>query len=167
MGASPELKQLKLSTMQRRRAAERLSAASDSARAARESAALRLLSAERSAEIFPILLEEIVNYAYPRALALEVNFETGEFKPKAALNCSKPFQQQCSSSLWAHEHPLVSVLNSMEPRVIPGLGSSGQLYCYPLLYRNRSLCWEAERDRKHDCLAVQNFLAPRKLRLEE
>jgi signal transduction histidine kinase len=187
MGATVELKQLKelnVGSMPRRRTTDRSNNRGDnradsraedraveratSGRLVRESAALRLLSAERSEEIFPILLEEIVNLGYPRALALEVNFETGEFKPKAALNCSKSFQQQCSSSLWAHEHPLVAVLNSMEPHTVRGAGQTGGLlYCYPLLYRNRSLCWEAERERKHDCLAVQNFHSPRKLRLEE
>ena len=35
-------------------------------RGGREAAALRLLGAERSEEIFPILLEEIVNSGYPR-----------------------------------------------------------------------------------------------------
>jgi signal transduction histidine kinase len=166
MGATPELqKELATSGTLRRRSAE----PSDNNKSqVRESAALRLLSAERSDEIFPILLEEIVDSGHVRALALDVDFETGEFKPKAALNCSKTFQQQVSSSLWAHEHPLVGVLNSMQPAVVPGLGQSGgALYCHPLLYRNRNLCWEAERERRHDCLAVHNFHSPRKLRLEE
>jgi hypothetical protein len=46
-------------------------------RSSSESAALRLLSAERSEEILPILLEEIVFLGFPRAFVLEVNFETG------------------------------------------------------------------------------------------
>src|SRR5205085_3877778 len=157
MGATPELhKELAASGTLRRRANDHLPPAMG--RAVRESAALRLLSAERSDEIFPILLEEIVNSGHARALVLEVDFETGEFKPKAALNCSKAFQEQCSSTLWAHEHPLVGVLNSMQPQIVPGIGQAGgALYCHPLLYRNRMLCWEAERERKHDCLAVHNF----------
>ena len=164
MGATPELQKELAGGSSRRNEF----AGAAKARAARESAALRLLSAERSDEIFPILLEEIVNCGFARALALDVDFETGDFRPKAALNCSKTFQQQVSSSLWAHEHPLVGVLNSMQPAVLPGLGQSGgSLYCYPLLYRNRTLCWEAERERRHDCLAVHNFHSPRKLRLEE
>src|SRR5215467_6741480 len=144
MGATPELqKELVSGTLRRRNNGATRIAGS---RSVRESAALRLLSAERSDEIFPILLEEIVDCGYARALALDVDFETGEFKPKAALNCSKTFQQQVSSSLWAHEHPLVGVLNSMQPAVVPNLGQSGgALYCHPLLYRNRTLCWEAER----------------------
>ena len=36
----------------------------------RDSTALRLLSAERSEEIFPILLEEIIALGFPRALVL-------------------------------------------------------------------------------------------------
>src|SRR5437763_460510 len=56
-----------------------------------ESAALRLLSAERPEEIFPILLEEIVKLGFARALVLEVDFETGEIKPPASLNCDKAY----------------------------------------------------------------------------
>jgi nitrogen-specific signal transduction histidine kinase len=169
MGATPELqKELVSGTLRRRNSRNNGATRIGVSRSVRESAALRLLSAERSDEIFPILLEEIVSSGFLRALALEVDFETGEFKPKAALNCSKTFQQQVSASLWAHEHPLVGILNSMQPQVVPELGQSGgSLYCHPLLYRNRSLCWEAERERRHDCLAVHNFHSPRKLRLEE
>src|SRR5437762_10218461 len=85
---------------------------------ARDRAALRLLSAERSDEVFPILLEEIVSCGFPRALILQVNFETGELSPRAALNCAKNFQQQLSSSLWAHENPLVAALNSLQPATV-------------------------------------------------
>ncbi|HZU22918.1 MAG TPA: PAS domain-containing protein, partial [Terriglobales bacterium] len=151
--------------MQRRK---RVPAPGDTSRNVRENAALRLLSAERSDEIFPILLEEIVSSGFPRALILQVNFETGELSPRAALNCAKNFQQQLSTSLWAHENPLVASLNSLQPATVENVpGISVPLYCYPLLYRNRSLCWEAERERRHDCLAVHNFHQPRKLRLEE
>ena len=52
--------------------------------------ALRLLGAERSEEIFPILLEEIVSLGFSRALILEVDFDTGQIKPGAALKCDKP-----------------------------------------------------------------------------
>ena len=54
-------------------------------------AGLRLLSAERSEEIFPILLEEIVDLGFVRALVLSVDFETGDIEPAAALKCSKTF----------------------------------------------------------------------------
>src|SRR5690349_22305661 len=43
--------------------------------------ALRLLSAERSDEIYPLLLEEIVAAGYPHALIAEVNLDTGEIAP--------------------------------------------------------------------------------------
>ena len=46
-----------------------------------ESSALRLLSAERSEEIFPILLEEVVKLGFPRALVLEVDFDDGVVRP--------------------------------------------------------------------------------------
>src|SRR3954465_1481403 len=154
MGARPEMQELTIPATKSRSATK---TRKDGARSrnsdthgGREAAALRLLGAERSEEIFPILLEEIVNSGYPRALVLEVNFESGEVKPKAALNCSKPFQQQCSSSLWANENPLVATLNSMQPAIVPKPNASGLLYCHPIRYTNRTICWEAERDRRHD-----------------
>ena len=50
-------------------------------RVVRSRAALRLLSAERTDEIFPVLLEEIVALGFPRAAALTVDFESGEVAP--------------------------------------------------------------------------------------
>ncbi|MGI9103628.1 MAG: ATP-binding protein [Terriglobales bacterium] len=129
-------------------------------------AALRLLSAERADEIFPVLLEEIVALGFSRAAALAVDFETGDVKPVAALNCSKSYLQSLETSLWASENPLVSVLHSIKPAILPSFAGGG-VYCHPLVYRNENLCWEAERDRRHDCLAVENFRHPRKLQLQE
>ena len=47
-------------------------------RSSNESAALRLIAAERPEEILPILLEEIVHLGFPRAAVLDVDFDTGE-----------------------------------------------------------------------------------------
>ncbi len=63
-------------------------------------ASLRLLAAERSEEVFPILLEEIVRLGFPRALILEVDFDSGEIKPTASLNCEKHTLQRFRTSLW-------------------------------------------------------------------
>ena len=60
-------------------------------RSSGESAALRLLSADRPDEIFPTLLEEIIFLGFSRALVLDVDFESGEIKPAASLNCDKRF----------------------------------------------------------------------------
>ena len=46
---------------------------------------LRLLNAERSYDIFPILLEEIVKLGFARAFVLTADFETGEILPAAAI----------------------------------------------------------------------------------
>ena len=137
-------------------------------RAGRGRAAFRLLTAERSDEIFPILLEEIVSVGCPRAMVATLDFDTGEVKVVAALNCSRSFQQRFNTGLWQGENPIVAVLNAMKPAVLPKLGTDGRpLYCYPILYRNRTLCWEAERSAREDCLAVQNFHRPGKLDLQE
>jgi nitrogen-specific signal transduction histidine kinase len=136
-------------------------------RLVRSRAALRLLSAERTDEIFPVLLEEIVGLGFPRAAALTVDFENGAVTPAAALNCSAGFLQTLQTSLWAAENPLVSVLHGMKPAVLANFPNSSPLYCHPILYRNQNLCWEAERDRRHDCLAVANYRSPHKLQLQE
>ena len=137
-------------------------------RPAKPSAALRLLSAERSEEIFPILLEEIVNLGFPKAMVLEVDFDSGEVKPAASLNFDKRDLEKFRASLWASENPMVSVLQSLNPAVLPSESANGQsLYAYPMVYRSRTRCWEAERERRNDCLAMQNFGIARKLPFDE
>jgi signal transduction histidine kinase len=133
-----------------------------------ESSALRLLAAERPEEIFPILLEEIVKLGFARAAVLEVDFETGEMKPTASLNCDKTTLSKFRASLWASENPLVSALQNLRPTSLdPGFGLGACWYGYPMIYRSPSLCWEAERGRREDCLAVQNFRTSKKLQFEE
>ena len=63
--------------------------------------ALRLLGIERTEEIYPVLLEEIVALGHPRALITKVNFETSEISPVASLNCSKAFLQRFHTSLFS------------------------------------------------------------------
>src|SRR5438270_11249696 len=134
---------------------------------ARDRAALRLLSAERSDEVFPILLEEIVNLGFPRALVTQVDFDTGEVKPVASLNCSKAMQRRFSSALWQAENPIIGVLNAMRAVVLPRTSNHGAaLYCHPVLYRNLNPCWEAQRAARSDCLAVTNEYGSRKLDLQ-
>src|SRR5438128_10109360 len=36
-----------------------------------------------------------------------------------------------------------------------------------MIYRSRTRCWEAERERRRDCLAVQNFQLTRKFQIQE
>jgi signal transduction histidine kinase len=137
-------------------------------RSSNESAGLRLLSAERSEEILPILLEEIVFLGFPRALALDVDLETGEVKPSASLNCDKGVLNKFHTSLWASENPIVSVLQNLKPALLrPGPLKEGSLYAYPMIYRSRTGCWEAERELRQDCLALQNFQSSRKLQVQE
>src|SRR5690348_18419834 len=81
----------------------------------RDSTALRLLSAERSEEIFPILLEEIIALGFPRALVLGVDFESGAVRPVAALKYQPNQLQRFHSQLWAGENPLVAALHALKP----------------------------------------------------
>src|SRR5437763_8524787 len=115
-------------------------------RSSNESAALRLIAAERPGEILPILLEEIVHLGFPRAAVLDVDFDSGEITPTASLNSSPEFLAKLRTSLWAGENPLVSALLSVKSALIPdGTIRSGSLYVHPIIYRSRTRCWEAER----------------------
>jgi signal transduction histidine kinase len=130
--------------------------------------ALRLLGIERSEEIFPVLLEEIVALGHPRALVAKVNFETSEITPAASLNCSRNFVQRFHSSLFAVETPVTRVLHSLQPGQVHTRGRRGpSFYYYPLIYRNRTACWEAERARSGKCVAVENFYSRLKLQLQQ
>jgi len=133
----------------------------------RRRAALRLLGAERAEEIFPVLLEEIIALGFARAMMAEVDFETGELRPVAALNCPRSFQEKFRLSLWA-DNPVIRVLHSMEPASVPNSKTPGKkLYCHPLVYSNKQPCWEAEREHRPDCLAVLNNARARRLNLNE
>src|SRR5690348_3433115 len=132
-----------------------------------DSAALRLLSAERSEEIFPILLEEVVKLGFPRALVLEVDFEDGAVKATASLNCDRNEIERFHTSLWARDNPIMAVLQRLSPGVLPNpSGKGAPFYAYPMIYRSHTRCWEAERERREDCLAVQNARLSRHLPLE-
>lgn len=137
-------------------------------RSSKDSAALRLLSAERSEEIAPILLEEIVELGFPRALLLEIDFEKGQIQPTASLNCDKAYLQKFYASLWDRENPINSVFQNLKPATFSPPSSKGlTLYACPMIYRSRNRCWEAEREGGKECLALQNFRDARKLPVEE
>lgn len=134
----------------------------------RSVAAVRLMEAERSEEILPILLDEIAALGYTRALAATVDFESAELRPTVSVNCSKTFQQRFRASLYALENPFIQALHAVKPQVINGSKRNGAaLFCYPLLFRNHSTCWESERERRPGCLAVSNDVAERRIQLQD
>ena len=134
----------------------------------RRPAILRLLEAERSEEIFPLLLEEIIALGYPRAMVLDVNFDTGDVTPAAALKWPRQQLDRFTTALWMSDHPLAGVLNTARPAVLTRSSSHPRpIYIHPILYSNRNLCWEADRIRTASCLAVQNFRREKRIRLED
>src|SRR5260370_40767561 len=134
----------------------------------RRPAVLRLLEAERSEEIFPLLLEEIIALGYARALAVDVNFDSGDVTPAAAIKWPRQQLDKFSTALWMSEHPVVGVLNTTRPAVLQKTALHNQpLYIHPILYSNRNVCWEADRVRTASCLAVQHFRRERRVRLED
>jgi signal transduction histidine kinase len=135
--------------------------------ALRRRSALRLLDVERSEDIFPVLLEEIMALGFRRAVVATLDPETGELAPTESVNASRNFLAQFQTSVYASENPLVGVLQSMQPAVLPQTNgkanAKNSLYVHPLVYRNRNMCWEAERERRTDCLALVNFSSPQPL----
>jgi signal transduction histidine kinase len=135
---------------------------------ARDPVALRLLAAERPEEILPVLLEDIVHLGFPRAFILNLDFETGEIRPTASLNCDSLFLRKFHASLWATENPIVAALVNTKPVLVrPSSRKDVTVYTLPMIYRTRSRCWEAERERRRECLAVQNFQSGRKFQVQE
>src|SRR5256886_34196 len=103
-----------------------------------------------------------------RSASLEVDFETGEVKPTASLNCDNSYLAKFRTSLWASENPIVSALQNPNPSILPhDAVSGGPIYAYPMIYRSSTRCWEAERERRQDCLAIQNSRVTRKLQFED
>jgi signal transduction histidine kinase len=136
--------------------------------ARRGPAALRLMEAERSEEVYPILLEEIIGLGFERAFVATVDFENGSLSPAASLNCSRNYLERFHSSIYSAGNPIVDALQTQKPSVVKDSSLHHRsLYCHPILYSNRTVCWEAERDRRTDCLAVDNQTRRRRLGLEE
>src|SRR5438309_2961394 len=134
----------------------------------RRPAVLRLFQAERSEEIFPLLLEEIIALGNPRALVVDVNLDSGEITPAAALKWPRAQMEKFTSALWMQDHPLTSALHSLRPEVMEESNLHNHpIYIHPILYSNRNLCWEADRIRTSSCLAVQNSSREKRVRLEE
>src|SRR5437588_12950621 len=134
----------------------------------RRPAVLRLLEAERSEEIFPLLLEEIIALGYPRALAVDVNFDTGDVTPAAALKWPRQSLQNFTTALWMSDHQMVNILHTTRPALLSKSSlHSKPIYVHPIFYSNRNVCWEADRLRTASCLAVQNFRKEKRIRLED
>ena len=129
--------------------------------------ALRLLSAERSEEIFPVLLEEIVALGHPRALVARVDYESSEIIPIASINVTKAFLQRFRTSLFSVENPVVRILHSQAPELAQSGKRGTGFYYYPLIYQNKVPCWEAERARVGKCIGVENFHARLRLQLQD
>ncbi len=131
----------------------------------RRRSVLRLLSAESSEEIYPVLLEEILALGFPRALIASADFESAVLRPVAVLNCPRSFQEKFQQPLWA-DNPIVKSLHTHEPAVLT-LARNRKLFVHPIYYAGTRPCWEAEREHRSDCLLVLNSSGDRRLNLNE
>src|SRR5512140_653739 len=106
----------------------------DQARMVRSRAAMRLLSADRSEEIFPVLLEEIVALGFGRAFVLAIDFESSEVKPNAALNCANSLLKSAQTSLWAVDNPVIAALHAGTSSIVNSPPfAPGAWYCHPIV----------------------------------
>src|SRR4051812_28411400 len=152
----------------KRTAHDRRSAAKRSQVEERVNPALRLLEADRSEEIAPILLEEIIALGYDRAFILNVDFESGRVEPTEWLNCSKVYLDRFRGSLYLSGNSVIDVLHGMKPKVVEDSSLHHRsLYVHPMMFSRGNVCWEAARDRRHDCLGEDNSTGKRKLQLDE
>jgi signal transduction histidine kinase len=121
-------------------------------------AAARLLAVERSAEVFPVLLEEVVAAGYPRAFVLQLDGDSGKLVPVSSLNCSKAFLSRVRAALSAARDPFTAALHTMRPAVLSGAGLRGaSLSCHPLVLHQEHPCVEAgDGARRGSCLAFLN-----------
>ena len=108
-------------------------------------------------------------WGIPRALIAKVNFETSEIAPVASLNFSKALLQRFHTSLFCHgKSRWRASCIRWSPNSFPAAANAASdLYYHPLIYRNRTACWEAERSRAGKCVAVENYHSRLKLQLQE
>ncbi|HKF21805.1 MAG TPA: ATP-binding protein [Candidatus Angelobacter sp.] len=119
-------------------------------------ACLRLLQAERSEDIFPILLEEIVALGHPRAAVLETT--SGCAAPAVALNWGRQQLEKLTVALRTEGHPLMAGVDGRRSVVGAKINLHHRLlYVYPMRLSNPSSCPEAGQARRAECLAAQNF----------
>jgi signal transduction histidine kinase len=119
-------------------------------------ACLRLLQAERSEDVFPILLEEIVALGHPRAAVLEAT--PGFAAPVVALHWGRHQLEKLSATLRSRGFPPLGVMDanrSAGPAKINFVHRP--LYLYPMRLSSPSPCPEAGPARAGECLAAQNF----------
>jgi PAS domain S-box-containing protein len=128
----------------------------------------RLLIAENSEEIYPVLLEEILALGFTRALIASADFETATLRPIAALNCPRTMQERFRLPLWA-DHPVIQTLHSRQPAIVSlSRNNSGRkFYVHPMMFASSRPCWEAQREHRSDCLLVLNQTGGRRLNLNE
>ena len=129
---------------------------------------LRLSQAERSKDIFPLLLDAISALGFPRAAVLEVDFNNGDIRPATEMNWPEAQLAKFSTGLWAADHPVNAILRAKRPAVLPRTAlSPGPVYFHPLLFSHHSRCWEADRARTGACLASRNFRREARIQLDE
>jgi signal transduction histidine kinase len=119
-------------------------------------ACLRLLQAERSEDVFPILLEEIVALGHPRAAVLEST--PGCAAPVVALNWGRQHLERLTAALRTEEHPHLAVVDDNRSDGPARINIHNRpLYLYPMRLSSPSACPEAGPARAAECLAAQNF----------
>lgn len=113
-------------------------------------AALRLLRLERSADVLPALLAEIVALGYTRAAAFEIDAQGSEMLPRGPKSWLAPELAQLIGALRGSEGPAASVLRANRSAIIQLPGHRFSLGIHPMLYASGRLCCQVDGNGKRD-----------------
>jgi len=119
-------------------------------------AALRLLQVERSSEVLPVLLDDIIALGYARAAVLETRPNSHRVGTVASVNWPPADLAKLAEAVSGPAGPLATTLATNRPEVLEGPLHHRALSIHPMLYSNPAPCREAASAGSENCLAVQN-----------
>ena len=122
-----------------------------------QEATLRVLRLERSAEVLPVLVEEIVALGHPRAAVLEIKGDSEEVVPVATANWSLPGLAQLIEEMRDPSGLLARVRMANPGALIQNLPPDRARSLQLMLYSSSNPCAEAAPADAESCLALKNM----------
>jgi len=128
---------------------------------------VRLLSAERSEQIYSILIEEVIARGFLKAAIVELDFQTGALTVIDSQNYTDPELEKLQIGL-RQESPKrqkpqepASALLSPLPAIIPTSSPQDDLICiHPMVFVADAACQQVTKQNEVQCLAFRNQRNP-------